>query len=108
MFKFSATAPDDGCQLSWKFETRDVTDTWVTIFDTTSIDDTPPKTIKTYGLPFFSNGEFDWISTNTEIALNAIDQKESCAIGVANITWRNTLLEEISEREEARPDMRRL
>ena len=95
-FTFSATAPaeePEQCLLEWQFETRDLTDTWFTTYDTTSIDSEPPVTIKTYGIPFKEEGNYHWISTSTPITLQATDMTEECAIGVDKLYWRNTVLD---------------
>jgi len=95
-FKFSATAPSEDpeeCELLWKFETRDLNDMWLTIYDTTSIDSKAPDTIKNYGTPFYSDGTYDWITTSTPVTLTATDMSLECGIGVDKLYWRNTLLD---------------
>jgi hypothetical protein len=100
-FYFSARAPVIGCDLNWQFETRDVTQTWLTIYDTTSIDSTPPTTTKIYGLPFFPAGINEgapyphWISIETPVTLTAVDGAQNCAIGVDKLYWRNTIVDDV-------------
>ena len=95
-FYFSATAPNDEpqeCKLWWRFETRDDRDTYVLLDDSTSIDSEAPDTIKNYGTPFYSDGTYDWITTDTPITLTATDMSLECGIGVDKLYWRNTLLD---------------
>jgi hypothetical protein len=95
-FTFSATAPTQDpqkCLLEWKFETRDIDEIWKTIYDTTSIDNKAPETIKEYDLPFHTDGTYDWITTSTLVTLTATDLSLECGIGVDHIMWRNTLLD---------------
>jgi hypothetical protein len=86
-FTFSATTPSSGCEWEWKFETRDVTDTWITIYDTTSVDDVEPMIIKTLGEPKIVNGE-TWITQNTLISLEVYDQGECGISGLKFCEYR--------------------
>ena len=88
-FNFTARTPDYGCEWSWKFESRDVTDTWRSIYDTTSVDDLPPEINKEItgpqagACPPDENDEC-WITQSTEINISVIDQGEC---GKSGLDW---------------------
>jgi len=72
-FDFSATTPSTDGVRTWQFETRDIDEEWHPIYDTTTVDETPPETVKTYGSPFYENETSEWINDNTTITLNPDD-----------------------------------
>ena len=49
-------------------------------------DGTPPTTTKAYGVPFYTDGVDDWITTATPITLTAVDEG-LCADGVMEIRY---------------------
>ncbi|MDD5163448.1 MAG: hypothetical protein PHD95_04540 [Candidatus ainarchaeum sp.] len=76
-FTFSATTPQADpqyCNLQWRFETRDVSDYWQYLYDTTSVDDKNPVIIKTLGQPQYTDGTNTWITKNTPITIEAYDE----------------------------------
>jgi len=56
------------------------------VVQTHYVDDTAPTTTKTYGEPYYYDGETEWITSDTLIYLSAEDTGD-CACGVAEIWW---------------------
>jgi hypothetical protein len=52
-----------------------------------------PKTEKTYGTPTVVSGNYRWITSDTEITLDAKDNGGICPSGVDKIKWRVTKLD---------------
>jgi len=77
-FQFSADTPSViyPCEAyTWEFVTYDDGEPSMDryISDTTNVDGTPPETTKTYGTPFYSDGTYDWITSDTSITLTPDD-----------------------------------
>ena len=51
------------------------------------VDSKPPVTTKTYGTPFYTDGQSDWITTATQVTLAATDAK----VGVDKTLYRTCL-----------------
>jgi hypothetical protein len=71
-FTFYAVVPTVGCNLTWKFETRDENFVWRTIYDNTSVDTYTPKLTKTVTGPQKGpcppgQGEECWVTNQTLI-----------------------------------------
>jgi len=97
-FTFSAITPPAGpdyCNLQWKFETRDVTQTWLPVYDSTSVDDAIPRIIKTVGDPKVScddQSECDYfITTETPIHVEVYDQGDCGISGIKECKYRYTV-----------------
>lgn len=87
-FQFRATAPKAGCELEWKFETRDINGTrnngtYVTLFDTTGIDNNSPIINKIVGDPKFicSGQECDFFVTPKTVISFDIKDSGECREG---------------------------
>ena len=83
-FGFSAKTPESGCEMNWKFETRDIDEMWLPVYDTTSVDDLKPEISKVITGTQSENcppedGEECWINQNTEIKIN-VEEKGVCGI----------------------------
>ncbi|MBC7129396.1 MAG: PKD domain-containing protein [Thermoplasmatales archaeon] len=50
------------------------------------VDNSPPVTTLTFGEPYYTDGTNHWITSSTEITLNAVDYPD-CASGVAGIWY---------------------
>jgi hypothetical protein len=99
-FEFDADAPkeDPGeCFLTWKFETRDIADYWMWIYDTTNIDSEPPVTTKSFIGPQKIEKGVEWIDGVTLVNLSAVDMSEECGIGVDKTYYKNKLMEDLVE-----------
>ncbi len=100
-FTFSATTPDDPaevCELLWEFETRDVTQMWLSINDTTGIDSDPPvvnKTLsggQTSGVCPPGAGDECWMTQDTVINISVCDTSdEPCNSGMDYCVWEYTV-----------------
>ena len=82
-FGFHADTPTSGCQMQWKFETRDITDTWLEAFDSTGIDNLDPVITKEVIGTQSENcppeqGEICWMLQETKIHVNVIDSAGEC------------------------------
>ncbi len=87
-FTFHAHSPGPGpdyCDLTWRFETRDVVDYWQYLYDNTSVDDKPPVIVsKEINGPQWGDcppetGETCWVDTSTSITVTVTDEGD-CAI----------------------------
>jgi len=53
------------------------------------VDSTPPELIKTVGEPSFTDDNIIWwVTTDTEITLDAIDHEDPCAVGIDTLQYR--------------------
>ena len=75
-----------------QIECYDIAGNKATLEETDKVDSTPPETNKTYGMPFYSDGTYDWITNSTPIDLTATDGGNICAIGVDKLYYRVTQL----------------
>ncbi|MCX6775947.1 MAG: DNRLRE domain-containing protein [Candidatus Micrarchaeota archaeon] len=59
------------------------------------VDSTPPTTVKTYGRPVYpAEGYPKWITSQTPITLTATDGGEICHVGINDIYYRVTLVDD--------------
>ncbi|NOQ55427.1 MAG: hypothetical protein GQ477_01330, partial [Nanohaloarchaea archaeon] len=82
-FGFHADTPSSGCEMMWKFETRDITETWLAIYDSTGIDNLDPVITKEVEGPQSDNcppdqGETCWMSQETKIHVYVVDATGEC------------------------------
>jgi len=62
--------------------------------ETFFVDKTPPVTTKEYGEPFFEDGDVEWITSNTDIVLEATDNVGDHDSGISVTKYRVTLVDD--------------
>jgi len=86
-FTFSAHSPEAGpevCNLEWRFETRDISDYWTYLYDSTGVDDMAPEIKKDVLGPRLGpcppeQGEECWVTYSTFINISVVEKGE-CGI----------------------------
>jgi cysteine-rich repeat protein len=58
------------------------------------VDSTPPTTNKTYGTPYYTDGNREWINSDTMVYLSAEDGGQICHVDDTTSYWMNTLVDE--------------